>query len=71
MNADLRAQLTALAGSEGNVEVRSCLAASCKRWPAKDSFPILAQLIRREEDVNDKHIPCCFGGRSRINRPPI
>ena len=57
MNADLRAQLTALAGSEGNVEVRSCLAASCKRWPAKDSFPILAQLIRREEDVNDKHIP--------------
>ena len=39
-----------------NVEVRLSRR-PCKRWPAKDSFPILAQLIRREEDVNDKHIP--------------
>ena len=57
MTPTLRAQLTALAGSEPNAEVRSCLAASCKRWAAKDSFPILKQLIRREEDVKDKHIP--------------
>ena len=57
MTPTLRTQLTALAGSEPNAEVRSCLAASCKRWAAKDSFPILKQLIRREEDVKDKHIP--------------
>jgi putative heme-binding domain-containing protein len=57
MTPTLRTQLTALAGSEPNAEVRSCLAASCKRWAAKDSFSILKQLIRREEDVKDKHIP--------------
>ena len=57
MTPTLRSQLTVLARSEPNAEVRSCLAASCKRWAAKDSFPILAKLIRREEDVKDKHIP--------------
>jgi putative heme-binding domain-containing protein len=46
-----------LAKNEANPEVRSCLAASCKRWKASDSFPILTQLIRRSEDVTDKHIP--------------
>ena len=55
MNADLRAQLTALAARKKR-RGSSCLAASCKRWPAR-CFPILAQLIRREGDVNDKHIP--------------
>ena len=57
MTPILRAKLIALAKNEPNAEVRSCLAASCKRWTAKDSFPILAALIRRDEDANDKHIP--------------
>ncbi len=57
MTPTLRAKLIKLAESETNSEVRSCLAASCKRWAAKDSFPIIAALIRRDEDVNDKHIP--------------
>ena len=57
MTPTLRAKLIKLAESETNAEVRSCLAASCKRWAAKDSFPILVALIRRDEDVNDKHIP--------------
>jgi len=57
MTPILHAKLIALAKNEPNAEVRSCLAASCKRWTAKDSFPILAALIRRNEDVNDKHIP--------------
>ncbi len=53
----LRSQLVKLATMESHPEVRSCLAASCKRWTARDSFPILAQLINREEDLKDKHIP--------------
>lgn len=57
MTPALRKQLVELAKTENHPEVRSCLAASCKRWTAKDSFPILAQLIRRQEDLNDKHIP--------------
>ena len=57
MTSDINRQLITLAQTEPHPEVRSCLAASCKRWNAKDSFPILAQLIRRNEDVNDKHIP--------------
>jgi len=57
MTTTLRAKLITLAKTETNAEVRSCLAASCKRWAAKDSFPILAALIRRDEDMNDKHIP--------------
>jgi len=57
MTTAIKKQLITLAQTEPHPEVRSCLAASCKRWKAKDSFPILAQLIRRDEDVNDKHIP--------------
>ncbi len=57
MTPILRVKLIALAKTETHSEVRSCLAASCKRWAAKDSFPILAALIRRNEDTNDKHIP--------------
>jgi putative membrane-bound dehydrogenase-like protein len=57
MTPKLRQELVALAINDTNPEVRSCLAASCKRWKAKDSFPILTQLIKRNEDVKDKHIP--------------
>jgi len=57
MTPKLRQVLVLLAINESNPEVRSCLAASCKRWEAKDSFPILTQLIKRTEDVKDKHIP--------------
>jgi len=57
MTPPLHAQLTELAKNEQHAEVRSCLAASSKRWAAKDSFPIIAALTRRTEDVDDKHIP--------------
>ncbi|SVE01291.1 uncharacterized protein METZ01_LOCUS454145, partial [marine metagenome] len=57
MTSKLHQELVLLAKNESNPEVRSCLAASCKRWEAKDSFPILTQLIKRTEDVKDKHIP--------------
>ncbi len=57
MTPKLRQVLVLLAINESNPEVRSCLAASCKRWEAKDSFPILTQLIKRTEDVKDKQIP--------------
>jgi putative heme-binding domain-containing protein len=57
MTLKLRQELVLLAENESNPEVRSCLAASCKRWKAKDSIPILIQLIGRKEDVKDKHIP--------------
>jgi putative heme-binding domain-containing protein len=57
MTPKLRQELILLAKNEPNPEVRICLAASCKRWAARDSFPILTQLIKRTEDVTDKHIP--------------
>jgi putative membrane-bound dehydrogenase-like protein len=37
--------------------VRSQLACSAKRLPAKDCLPIVRELLKRDEDVNDPHIP--------------
>jgi mono/diheme cytochrome c family protein len=39
------------------VEVRSQLASSCKRFPAKDALPIVRELLLHGEDVNDLHVP--------------
>ena len=55
--SDLRPQMLVLARSESNPEVRSQLAASCKRWPADAALPLLRELLARDEDGGDKHIP--------------
>ena len=37
--------------------VRSQLASSGQRWEADDALPILARLVRHDEDLGDPHIP--------------
>ena len=50
-------ELCLLAHAEQNVEVRSQLACSARRLPAKDSFPIVRELFAHSEDTSDGHIP--------------
>jgi len=49
--------LAELAKKEMNVEMRSQLAATARRLPAKDGLPILGHLEQRDEDKNDPHLP--------------
>jgi mono/diheme cytochrome c family protein len=53
----IQARLIELARTETQVEVRSQLASSCKRLPARSAFPIIRELMVRGEDVDDLHIP--------------
>lgn len=53
----LASQLAQLAVDESHVEVRSQLAASCKRLPADAALPILAGLMGHDADVKDRYIP--------------
>ena len=53
----LATALAAMAGREPHVEVRSQLACSAKRLPPEQGLPIVAQLLQRDEDVNDPHLP--------------
>jgi putative heme-binding domain-containing protein len=50
-------RLAELARTEPNVEVRSQLACSAKRLPAADGLPIVRNLLARDEDVGDPHLP--------------
>ncbi|MCI0627525.1 MAG: HEAT repeat domain-containing protein [Acidobacteria bacterium] len=57
VSPEIQAKLVELARKESHVEVRSQLASSCKRLPAREAFPILQELLLRSEDVDDQHIP--------------
>ena len=51
---------SALAGRaaiEPDIEVRSQLACSAKRLPARDALPIVRALLARSEDAHDIHLP--------------
>lgn len=51
-------QLIQLAATEKNAEVRSQLACTAKRLPAKDAFPIIENLLKfHPEDAKDPDIP--------------
>ncbi|WP_373514718.1 c-type cytochrome [Persicitalea sp.] len=50
-------ELARLAEREDYSEVRSQLAASAKRLPAKDALPIIRGLLSHEEDVDDTENP--------------
>jgi hypothetical protein len=50
-------RLVELARTDVSPTVRSQLACSSKRLPAADGLPIVRELLRRDEDVNDPHIP--------------
>jgi putative membrane-bound dehydrogenase-like protein len=53
----LRQRLVGLARSEPDAEVRSELASTATRLEADAALAVLHELIRRQEDVSDKHIP--------------
>jgi putative membrane-bound dehydrogenase-like protein len=57
MSAAMRELLVALARREMSSVVRSQLACSSKRLPAADCLPIIRELLRYSEDINDPHIP--------------
>lgn len=57
IDAKWQIELIALAKNEPQVEVRSQLASSAKRLPAGQAFPIIRQLLDRNEDADDQHIP--------------
>jgi mono/diheme cytochrome c family protein len=51
------AAMKTLAAAEPAVEVRSQLASSAKRLPAGQALPIVRELLLRDEDADDKHLP--------------
>ncbi len=53
----LRSQLVGLAKSDPSSTVRSQLACTAKRLPGKDGLPIVRELLRRDENLEDPHIP--------------
>ncbi len=57
VDAETRTALVALARAEPAVEVRSQLASSARRLPAAQAVPIIRQLLARDEDVADRHLP--------------
>jgi putative membrane-bound dehydrogenase-like protein len=57
VSAEGRQGMIALARGETSSVVRSQLACSCKRLPAADAFPIIRELLRHSEDIDDPHIP--------------
>jgi putative membrane-bound dehydrogenase-like protein len=57
MPAPLAGALVALARSEPDAEVRSELASTAARLDAQLARAILQELIRRPEDLSDKHVP--------------
>jgi len=50
-------QLVHLAGCDSSVVVRSQLACTAKRLPASETVPIVEQLLRHDEDVDDVQMP--------------
>jgi putative membrane-bound dehydrogenase-like protein len=53
----LEKRLITLAHTDPSPTVRSQLACSAKRLPAAQGLPIVRELLRRTEDLNDPHIP--------------
>ena len=57
ITAPMRQRLVGLARTEPDAEVRSELANTAARLEATAALAVLHELIRRREDVSDKHIP--------------
>ena len=57
VSPDIQRGLVHAARNDTSCWVRSQLACTCKRLPGKDALPIVAELLRRSEDLNDPHIP--------------
>ena len=57
VHAPTAAALASLARAEADVEVRSQLASSAKRLPAGQAMPVIRELLLRDEDAKDVHLP--------------
>ena len=57
VSSPFAAAMARRAAIEPDVEVRSQLACSAKRLPARDALPIVRSLWARSEDANDIHMP--------------
>lgn len=53
----LAARLAAMSKSEADVEVRSQLASTALRLPTNQALPVIAGLMRHDEDASDLHVP--------------
>jgi putative membrane-bound dehydrogenase-like protein len=53
----IRDKLPVQAAKDESPRVRSQLACSAKRLPAKDGLPIVRELLKWNQDANDQHIP--------------
>ncbi len=57
VTAEQGKKLAALARTEPHPEVRSQLASTAKRLPAREAIPVLGQLMRHDADASDPDIP--------------
>jgi putative heme-binding domain-containing protein len=57
VSSRMAAEMARRAAIERDVEVRSQLACSARRLPARDALPIVKALLSRGEDAGDIHIP--------------
>jgi putative membrane-bound dehydrogenase-like protein len=57
VSAEMSERLIDLARREQSPVVRSQLACTSKRLPASDGLPIVRELLRHSEDIDDPHIP--------------
>lgn len=59
-SSDLAKALIELAGKSNAPQVRSQLASSAKRLPAGVGVPIVSELVKREADLEDIHLPLMY-----------
>jgi putative membrane-bound dehydrogenase-like protein len=57
LSPTLLPQVAILARTEKSSSVRNQLACSAKRWPSRSALPVIRELLRHDEDVNDPQIP--------------
>jgi putative membrane-bound dehydrogenase-like protein len=57
VSAEVGKALVQRARTDASPVVRSQLACSARRLPAQDGLPIVRELLRRDEDADDPHIP--------------
>src|SRR5262249_19822918 len=57
VSSPIARKLTELAEKESNQEVRSQLAPSIRRLPAREALPILKPMLSHDDDAADIHIP--------------
>ena len=57
VSPQLQSELVQLAGGESSVVVRSQLACTAKRLTADSALPIVAELLKFDDDAGDVHLP--------------